>query len=158
MKKFIAIVMIIAMLTGFSGCSKGKTEERSSGETESSYNIEELQQNEGRMLEVRRFESEIREEFISYVTYDGYACNPSPVEVYPMRMTDDDYLAIYRFCVDSVENDPFADYSEDVCDGTTYSFIFYDEDGNPHQIYDGYIYENELLRSIVDIIARYHVD
>ena len=158
MKKFIAIVMIIAMLTGFSGCSKGKTEERSSGETESSYNIEELQQNEGRMLEVRIFESEIREEFISYVTYDGYAFNPDPFTEYPMRMTDDDYLAIYNFCIESVEKDPFAGYSEDVCDGTTYCFIFYDEDGNPHQIYDGYIYENEQLRSIVDIIARYHVD
>ena len=45
----------------------------------------------------------------------------------------------------------FADYYEEVCDGQTYSFVFYDVDGNQHVLYDGYIYENAELNSILDM-------
>jgi hypothetical protein len=67
-------------------------------------------------------------------------------------LTDEDYMTVYSFCVETVRNDTFADYYEEVCDEQTYRFLFYDEDGEEHVLYDGYIYQNDELNSILDIV------
>ena len=36
--------------------------------------------------------------------------------------------------------------------------VIVEYDGDAHLIYDGYIYENEELQSIIDIYGNYYVD
>ena len=165
MKRFIALVLTITVLAGTAAC--GKTERNSrrrSSETESKpdYRIEKLQEIEGTMLEIT---STIRlpvEEGTDIdntviVEYDGNAYEVDS-NYLNCTLSDEEYMTIYRFCVESVENNTFADYYEEVCDGVTYRFTFYDEDGEAHLIYDGYIYDNEELQSIVNIFGNYYVD
>ena len=126
------------------------------------YRIEELQEIEGTMLEIT---STIRlpvEEGTDIdntviVEYDGHAYEVDS-NYLNCTLSDEEYMTIYRFCVESVENNTFADYYEEVCDGVTYRFTFYDEDGEAHLIYDGYIYDNEELQSIINIFGNYYVD
>lgn len=92
------------------------------------------------------------------VTYSGYAYVPGSLNGEGVKMSDKDLRTIYEFCVNSYENDAFADYSEQVCDGTTYSFVYYDEDGDAHTLYSGYCYSNKDLQSIMDIISNYSID
>ena len=73
-------------------------------------------------------------------------------------MTDEDYIKIYKFCTKNAEKSKFAKYKEDVCDGETYTFTYYDLDGNPHVIYDGYCYNNDELQDIMNTITYYQVD
>lgn len=49
----------------------------------------------------------------------------------------------------------FERYDEDyesACDGVGWKFYFYDEDGNLNHEFRGYIYENETMQEIVEII------
>lgn len=70
-------------------------------------------------------------------------------------MSDSDLRFLYEFCIDAYENETFKDYKEDVCDGTTYSFVYYDLDGNAHTLYSGYCYENEALKKAYETITNY---
>ena len=93
------------------------------------------------------------------VNYNGDIYIPyNPITQSGISISDEDYMALYRFCVESVENDTFAEYSEEYEDGVTYRFVFYDEEGTPHEIYDGYLYDNDELLSILDIVAGYSLD
>ena len=110
------------------------------------------------MLEVTAYVSEPQGEYTSYVTYDGGVYVSGTGANGEVSISDEDYLFIYNFCVDAYENDRFANYSEDVCDGTTYKFVFYDTDGVAHTLYSGYCYENEALQEINSRIGYYCID
>lgn len=151
--KLISIVMTACIALGMAGCSLSKTD------------IEELKKNNGVMLEIicvpqmamtqEEYESSIKRQT---VTYKGEAYNPNPINKEGVMMSDKDYKTIYEFCVNSVKKNKFKDYSEDVCDGETYTYIFYDIDGQRHIIYDGYCYENKELCKIRRIVSNYCIE
>ncbi len=156
--------MTLVMMTVFASC---KAEERREPDVqeqaEFKIDIEDLKTIEGPMLEITRTIQEpvpedIERDYLMTLTYSGEAINPNPVNDACARVTDEEYLTVYRFCIESITNNTYADYYEDVCDGDTYRFVFYDEDGNAHEIYDGYIYDNEELSSVVSIISSYQLD
>ena len=92
------------------------------------------------------------------LTYKGEAYNPNPVNEVGVKVTDEEYLRIYEFCKEAVAKNKFADYSEDICDGTTYRFVFYDKEGNEYLIYDGYCYDNKELQEIKKLITKYQLE
>lgn len=167
MKRFIALVLILVMLSGIAGCANSERNGRRGSSSESgSVNkfeqLEELQSHEGTMLEIVSTVrlpveegSDIENTVIVEYSGDAYEVDTNYLNCH---LSDEEYLTIYNFCVESVENDTFADYYENVCDGITYRFTFYDEDGNAHLIYDGYIYENAELNSIIGIFGNYYID
>ena len=67
-----------------------------------------------------------------------------------VTLSDNEYYYFYQFCVDYVDCKALADYSEDVCDGTMYSFAYYDETRERHSIYSGYCYNVPALMEVVD--------
>ena len=167
MKRIIALFMALVMLTGLAACSKSGNSERmrrrssetaeTAKTTETIVDIEELKNNDGPMLVITSsiqgpipVEEERDHSVVLY--YDGTVnyLDASPNECLG-ALNDEDYMTVYNFCIDTVRNDTFADYYEEVCDGQTYSFVFYDVDGDQHVLYDGYIYENAELNSILDM-------
>ena len=168
MKRFIALALIMSMLLGFAACGKDENNSRRNSrretvasETESN-KIEELQSIEGTMLEITSTirlpveeGTDIDNTIIVEYNGDAYEVDTGYLNCH---LSDEEYLTIYTFCTESVENNTFADYYEEVCDGVTYRFTFYDEDGNAHLIYDGYIYDNAELNSILSIFSNYYID
>jgi len=153
MKRIICILMAVITIIGMTACGKSKVD------------IEKLKQIKGTMLtitsssqgEMTQEEYEKSKYEIS-VSYEGAAYIPNPVNSTGIMITDKDYLKIYNFCTNSVKTHKFNNYKEDVCDGTSYSFTFYDENGEAHKIYSGYIYNNKELSDIIDTITAYSVD
>ena len=150
--KLLSILMTAILALSMASCKK------------KGIDIRELQKNEGVMLTVIGIPNEpmtIEDRdactTILKVTYDGYAFIPNPYSDKGEKISDGDYLKLYNFCVNSVERNTFENYSEDVCDGTTYRFTFYDKAGNPTVIYDGYCYNNEELQDIKKTIEMYSV-
>ncbi|SCW49854.1 hypothetical protein SAMN02910456_01456 [Ruminococcaceae bacterium YRB3002] len=152
--KLITVLMIAVMALGIFGCA-GKTD------------IGELQKNRGMMLVVTihiaeslpEEEYKIAQEHNEMsLAYDGTAYNPNHMRTQGLKVTDDDYLKIYNFCVKNAANNKFADYEEFVDDGVYYTFTYYDTDGNACVIYDGYCYENEELQDIMHTIGKYSID
>ena len=155
MKKFVAVLMTITVLFGFASCSKNN---RNRDDADPDANIEELKTIDGPMLEITSTVrlpvpegTDIDNTVI--VNYDGSVTG----ETYTVpEISDDDYMTLYNFCVKSIKNDTFADYYEEVCDGQTYCFTFYDEEGEAHLIYDGYTYDNRELNAIMHIVYSYN--
>ena len=156
MKKIIAVLMTMVMLAGFTACGKAGDEAK--------YDIEELKTYEGPMLEITStirapIPDDMDRDNTVIVNYDGSIEIPlNPITQSGVPISDEDYMDLYRFCTESVENDTFADYTEYYEDGVTYRFVFYDEDGDAHEIYDGYLYENDELRSVLSIVGGYEMD
>ena len=40
----------------------------------------------------------------------------------------------------------------------TFTFVYYDENGEAHVLYDGYCYDNKTLNKVRDIIGKYSLD
>ena len=155
--KLLSIVMTALMAFGMIGCSKVGTAGKA--------DISELKKNKGDMLVIVSHPQEAMTEeqykagtLRMSVTYDGCANNPNPINNSMVKMPDDEYLKIYNFCVEAAENNKFAGYKEDVCDGETYTFTYYDTEGNAHVIYDGYCYDNKELQDIMSLISKYSLD
>ena len=72
-------------------------------------------------------------------------------------LSDEDYIAVYRFAEDAYLNDTYRDYIEtDVCDGSTYGFRYYPPDNNDGVfLFGGYCYSNDDLYGIVDLADSY---
>ena len=170
-KKIVAALMAAVMMIGMAGCKDDNNKSRKhkkEKEEKIEIDIKELQEHEGPMLTISVIPcgEMTMEEYENYsyefgVTYEGDAYIPNPVyeSGYSyLKMTDEDYEEIYRFCIESVANDTFKGYYEDVCDGTQYRFTFYDTDGEAHLIYSGYCYQNDDLQHIMDIIGMYCID
>lgn len=160
--KLLTILMIAVLTLSIAGCDGNKT-----GKSRKSnrINIEELQKNEGPMLvischpqEAMTKEQYDNAKYEMSVTYDGCVNLPNSFNPTGLKMTDEDYIKIYKFCTKNAEKSKFAKYKEDVCDGETYTFTYYDLDGNPHVIYDGYCYNNDELQDIMNTITYYQVD
>lgn len=161
MKRIIAVLMSLIMLTGLTACSDngdtGRSRRRSHEATEIKVDIEDLKTYDGPMLVITStiqgpipVEEERDHSVVIY--YDGTVnyLDASPNECLG-ALNDEDYMTVYNFCIDTVRNDTFADYYEEVYDGQTYSFVFYDVDGDQHVLYDGYMYENAELNAILDM-------
>lgn len=151
--KITSVLMAAVIASGMTGCGKDMPD------------ITELQKNKGDMLVIRSYpqgpftEAEYEDSvFRMSVTYDGYANNPNHVNDPLVKMSDDDYMKIYEFCVEATEDNRFEDYKEDVCDGETYAFVYYDTEGEAHVIYRGYCYENDELQDIMYTIRQYSLD
>ena len=160
MKRIIAVLVSLIMLTGLTACSDngdtGRSRRRSHEATEIKVDIEDLKTYDGPMLEITStirmpVPDDVDPNSTSVLNYDGTVYNSYNPNECLGTLSDEDYMTVYRFCVETVENDTFADYYEEVCDGQTYRFVFYDEEGEEHVLYDGYIYQNDELSSIVDI-------
>ena len=154
MTKIITLLMIAVMALGIFGCG-------------TRVDIGELQKNRGMMLVVTihfalpmpEEEYKIKQEHNELsLAYDGTAYNPNHMRTQGLKVTDDDYLKIYNFCVKNKENNKFADYKEYVEDGVYYTFTYYDTEGNAYEIYDGYCYENKELQDIMSTIGKYSID
>ena len=161
MKRIIALLLTLVMLAGFAACDRKhagrKPRDDNPVETESKVSIDRLKSYDGPMLVITStiqapIPDDVERESSLILYYDGSLCYPGyPNECLGM-LTDEDYMTVYSFCVETVRNDTFADYYEEVCDGQTYRFLYYDEEGVEHVLYDGYIYQNDELNSILDIV------
>ena len=154
MKKLFSMILVLIMVMGMAGCGQN-------GSTD----ISELKKRDGVMLEIIGTPQETMtdEDFHKYttvrkVTYSGFAYNPNPVNKEGVGISDEDYLFIYKFCKNTLKNNTFKDYREDVCDGTTYAFVFYDENGERHVLYNGYCYDNKELGEISRRISKYALE
>ncbi len=152
--KLISVLMIAVMAFEIFGCAN-------------KVDIEELQKNRGMMLVITihvalslpEEEYKIAQEHNEMsLAYDGTAYNPNHMREQGLKVTDDDYLKIYNFCVENAENNKFEDYEEQVEDGVYYTFTYYDTEGNPYVIYDGYCYNNKELQDIMSTIGWYSID
>ena len=166
MKKLMSLLLVAVMALGLFGCSKttaGTTGRHSNeGHKKAAVDLDELKKNDGDMLVITRHNAGecTKEEYEASiysvsVSYSGIAYNPNPVCDGHTGMSDSDLRFLYEFCIDAYENETFKDYKEDVCDGTTYSFVYYDLDGNAHTLYSGYCYENEALKKAYETITNY---
>ena len=153
MKKIISIFMTLILVFGFAACKTRKVD------------LAEVQKHEGTLLVIHcipsgemtleEFESS---QYTSTVSYSGYANIPNPINPASLKMSDEDFLTIYNFCLDCYETNKYADYKEDACDGTQYSFTFIDENGTRHLLYSGYIYGCEELTNILNTVGNYSID
>lgn len=158
MKKLISVFMILVLAFAMCGCSILET-----GSNRRKVNLEEVRKHKGVLLEVTSHpqgpmtqEDVERYTNTQKVTYDGCAYNPFNTQ--GIRMTDEDFLYIYEFCLDAYEKNLYRDYKEEVDDGTTFTFVYYDENGEAHVLYDGYCYENKTLSKVRNIIGKYSLD
>ena len=67
-----------------------------------------------------------------------------------VTLSDYELSVFYQFCMDYGDGKAFTGYSEDVCDGTMYSFAYFDENSERHGIYSGYCYNVPALMEVVD--------
>ncbi len=167
-KKIISAVLVLTLSAGaLAGCTgtgsgkSGKGKDKDSKVNEEK--IEELQKLEGDMFVL---ESYIRapipddmDPTTEYrVTYAGYVYSDRGYADEVAKMSDEDYMELYEFCKTALKTNRFAGYYEEVCDGQTYMFMYYDEDGNEQLIYDGYCYDNDDLEDIVDLVIGYTIE
>jgi hypothetical protein len=158
MKKLISVLIILVLAFAMCGCSFYGT-----GAEKINIDLEKVRQHKGTLLEVTaypqgpmRIEDYRKENYTQKVNYSGSAYNPFNTQ--GVTLSDEDFIFIYEFCIDAYENDTFRDYSEEVDDGTTYSFVYYDENGEKHTLYSGYCYDNEVLTKVREIIGKYSLD
>ncbi|MCQ2473527.1 MAG: hypothetical protein MJ098_05255 [Saccharofermentans sp.] len=153
--KLLTVLIIAALTFSIAGCGNiGKID------------IEELQKNTGVMLVISRHpqmamtqEEYERSRYDITVFYDGTITLPgNPIDHESPKLTDKDYVELYKFCTKNAEKSKYANYKEDVCDGETYTFAYYDLDGKAHIIYSGYCYANKDLQRIREITANYYCD
>ncbi len=169
MKRILAAVLTAVMAVSLMGCAgagNGKSHKSTGSGTEgtpawisdiNAANIENLKKNDGKMLEITSC-TDAEDIHTRYVTYGGGVYLSGSGANGEVSISDEDYIFIYNFCVDAYENDSFADYSEDCFDGTTYQFVFYDTDGVAHELYSGYIDDNEALQEVNSRIGYYGFD
>ena len=153
MKKFVLSVLLMTLIAVMGGCGKKNID------------LEAIHRNQGNLLEITHVgQGEMTEEeynasiYTMTVTYAGAAINPNPVNQIGVTMSDEDFITVYEFCVDAYEKGTFNDYEEDACDGSTYSFTYYDENGDAHLFYSGYINDNKELKNIISIVGSYSLD
>jgi len=153
MKKLISECMVLVMAVSLFACADA--------EQAKTVNVEDIKKNDGIMLEIistprmPNGDEEITKSVLD-ITYSGEVYDPDSEDDYSIQLDDEDLLYIYEFCIDAYENDTFDGYFEDACDGITYEFVFYDEDGKEHVIFeDGYCYNNKKINKIFNKLDKY---
>jgi hypothetical protein len=161
--KLLTVVMIAVLALSIAGCGSARTGRNRKNSKGYKINLEEIQKNQGTLLVIRNHPQEAmtkedydRSCYEITISYDGYVKLPGNLD--SLKMKDEDFVKIYEFCTKNAEKSKFANYSEDVCDGETYTFTHYDTDGNPHVIYDGYCYNNNDLQDILNTAYNYQLD
>ena len=142
-------------------------EDKESIITEEDIDIDELKENDGLMLSVKNSdwgEVSSEEDYWKYTTYDVYydgtiiidvEYNLSGSNIAGGQITDDDYVSVYLFGINTANNDSLSDLEIDACDGDAWSFTFYDEDENAISLYSGYTYGETQLEDIQAILREY---
>ena len=164
--KLLTILMTAVLALSIAGCGSAPDSGKGRSRKSTKIDIEELQKNSGLMLVIKGYPQEAmtvedyeKACFEITISYEGNITIPgNPVNQSSLKLKDEDYKELYKFCTGNAKKSKFADYKEEVCDGETYSFTYYDLDGNPHLIYDGYCYQNKELQKILDITANYYID
>ena len=92
--KILSILMMFVLAIGMAACKKDEVD------------IKELQKNDGVMLtitghpqEAMTIEDQRDLTTVRELTYDGLVSNPGPVSNKGIRISDEDYLKIYEFCI-----------------------------------------------------------
>ncbi|MBO7450858.1 MAG: hypothetical protein J6U54_10870 [Clostridiales bacterium] len=106
----------------------------------------------------------LMDDFWSYdyfkLYYDGtleisVVYNISGFDTQIVTISDDDLKTIYDFAYDAYANDTYKDYNEDASDGESWSFSYFDQEGDEYAIYSGYTYGNESMIEIEEILHKY---
>ena len=163
MKRFICMFLTAVMALGLFGCADGGSKHgRNDSGKAAKISIEDIKENDGVMLEIvctprlPMPEDEFRKSYI-YVDYSGRTYDPD--QGISALLKDKDLMTIYEFCVDAYENNTFDGYNEEVCDGVTYEFTFFDTDGEAHVIFeDAYCYNNLKIQKIFNVLGKYSYD
>lgn len=159
MKKLMSAVLAAVMVVGLFGtaaASASKSHSKSAvPAAERTMSPDDLKDVKGTMLTVECYIVEWGYSQIYEVYYDGEIY--TPFSYCCLEMSDSDLLSIHNFCVNASDG-RYDDYSEDVCDGSTYTFTFYDADGKAHVLYSGYCYDNDELMSVMAVLDKYYVD
>lgn len=184
MKRTVSILLVIAIMFGIASCATEKTME-SSGKRSKGKNIAEnketdvdetdvdetdieaLKEIDGIMFKgnnsncwmiVDNMDTWINTEYVLY--YDGTLeitvnRNLTGSITQTTQISDVDYIFVYDFAYDGYVNETYKDYYEQVDDGDTWAYYFYDSDKSTHMIYSGYAYSNEAMCFIEDILESY---
>lgn len=169
MKRLLVTFMTAVMAMGFiTACSKSDSKnDETTRETEDTTVVEISSTAHEPMFTVRSGnagEYSIDDDVWTSVTYTVYydgtierkcSYTISDDDVTSSYISPDDYQYIYLFAENTLESDEFDSYREDACDGTTYTFEYYDSEGLCNRIYSGYCYANDSLQSILDIVTSY---
>ena len=158
--KAISIVMILLVLTG---CRKRVPKA----------DINELQSREGVMLKISSSchhpynwspNGPIdRHEGDSYTIYwngtvekTAWYSISENIVLDGVSLSSEDYMYLYDFAEDAYLNDSFEGYREEICDGQTYSFMYYPaDDDEPKDLYSGYCEDNEKLQGAINVVSKY---
>ena len=158
MKKMISTILAAVMVMGLAGTAQASSYKKLSNDDVSVaarlMSPDDLKDNKGTMLVIDCYIVEWGYSLEYSVTYDGLVYTPYN---YGMQMSDRDLLCIYNFCVNASDG-RYDSYSEDVCDGETYTYTFYDTDGKAHELYSGYCYDNDELMKALGILSYYQCD
>ncbi|MBO4243006.1 MAG: hypothetical protein J5883_06980 [Clostridiales bacterium] len=176
MKKAISLLLASVMLFGLTSCGKErhKRSDRDIDVTLSGIlpdrkvDIEDYKDQEGIMFCAgdyccgpMSYEEDVWDNDIYTVYYDGTI---SKVTNYTVSgavceeavISDEDYETLLNFCLETSRDNPFTDYSEVVDDGEEWAFWYYQPGSSSGtQFYYGYIYSNEELSAIADIVSGY---
>ena len=172
MKKVISMILATVMVIGLVSCKKAPGHRSSRKDNAFSWmkiieNDELPDDYEGIILTVRESNwGEVcsTEDYWVSSSYDIYNdgtiietvnYNLSAPVVTERTLSRDDLGTVYDFRQWCINDEPFADYHEDACDGVCRSFGYYDENDEYVSIYSGYTYGNSDLTEIQDIVYFY---
>ena len=157
------IILMIAALLVMTGCGQP-------GEyTLSNEEYERLIQLDGPMFTYSRqsndlvfFYDDFWEESGFTVYYDGTierftSYNLSGKFTSTATLEKDDYITIYEFCRNWMQSDKNGVYAYGGCEQDSYSFDFYDEDGERNCLYFTDHVSDDKLKEIVDIYKKYDI-
>jgi len=172
MKKTLSLVLastlMIAMLTGCPA-EKAKVTRETTVESIREIDLTELRSREGCMLRVSNgncgemCSADDEWSSTSYtINWDGtisrnvnYVVSGCITDE-AVTLSEEDYLTIYRFAESAYENETFADYSENVCDGESWSYYYHPDNSEESVcLYGGYAYNNDALCKIQEIVKSY---
>ena len=158
MKKIFSAVMAAVMVMSLAGAAQASSTKKydKSAVTAAARMMspDDIKDNYGAMLVIDELIVDWDCSLTYTVYYDGIVSMPYS---YGMQMSDRDLLCIYNFCI-AASDGRYDRYGEDVCDGSIYTFTFYDTDGKAHELYSGYCYDNDELMSVIGLLSYYQCD
>ena len=158
MKKIMSAVMAAVMVMSLAGAAQANSTKKygrsAAAPAAKMMSPDDIKDNYGTMLVIDEWIVDWGCSLTYTVYYDGTVSMPYS---YGMKMNDKDLLCFYNFCV-AASDGRYDGYSEDVCDGSIYTFTFYDTDGKAHELYSGYCYDNDELMSVIGLLSYYQCD
>ncbi len=91
-------------------------------------------------------------------TIEGYTSyNLSGAFTSSATLEKEDYITIYEFCRNWMQSDMNGAYDYGGCEQDSYSFDFYDEEGERHSLYYTDNIDDDKLQEIVGIYSKYDI-